>query len=288
MDSAAVLAVGQIKSGVDDDLRSNQSGLVSFGLPSTATDEDRALAARIIVLDHRSLRTFGAKSASRAEIRSLLVSAVAIAGYELSGLRPPARSATVRSLDAARDMYRRAEEVFYEHLQSRNRLTYFFGVLLGMVVLTILGLGASLTPPTIKSTLTTNTFVAEFGFAGFGVLTSVLLRLGKLELREEISIPILLISGVSRPLVGGILALVVFLAIWGQLIPLQMIGSNDEETRVRYFVLAFLCGFSERLAEDLLTVVEGRVRSSSSSAGDRPPRVENAGIPRELSTGGEK
>lgn len=243
--------------------------LVRFFPAPELSDEEAQLVRDIVVLDHRSLHAFGPHSEPRAEVKALLQNAVISAGYGLvdysttnDGRLHP------RKTPAAIGLYRQAEAIFLRHLQSKNRLLYLGGVFLGILLLVLVAFGLRFLPAALTTSIDPELFPALIFFAGLGTVVSVLLRLSTLDVVQEISPLILVISGLGRPFVASAFALVVYLALTNKLISVSL---NDPASAGSYLVLAFLSGFSERFAQDLLD----RFQLSSRPAGPELSRTSS-------------
>ena len=241
--------------------------LVSFSVPSGVSAEEQELITNIVVLDHRSLHALGRRSAARTEIRALLVNAVSSAGYLLNGVGHPTdsmRSGT-HTIKGAVGLYKHAEALFQQHLQGKNRLMYLAGVAIGIAVLVLVAVVAPRLPAGVSFAIDPGTIPALLLFSGLGSIVSVLTRLNSLDLVKEISRPILMISGAGRPFVAGAFALVIYMALSSGLISIS-IQQPGVSPAARYLVIAFLCGFSERFAQDILS----RLDASKVSAAKAP------------------
>jgi hypothetical protein len=148
-----------------------------------------------------------------------------------------------------------ATEIYERALLGRNRIHYVAGTALGVLALVVIAfviveLGAT---GVIKAFPSTDTLIALFAFAGMGSVTSVLIRLSNLDLAEETSRTLLMLSGASKPLVAVAFAIIVYLILKHQLVALTigqpMAGTNSD---AGYWVAAFLCGFSERFGSDII------------------------------------
>ncbi|MGD1806743.1 hypothetical protein ACP6PL_15055 [Dapis sp. BLCC M126] len=88
-----------------------------------------------------------------------------------------------------------------------------------------------------------------------GSIISILLRLNdhQGETYEDALIPIFI--GLCKPIIGGACGIVMFTAIEGGIIPVSFGYLRDEKPQDRHFMslfsVAFVFGFSERLAEDI-------------------------------------
>lgn len=115
----------------------------------------------------------------------------------------------------------------------------------------------------------TNLFTAPHHFnmiiAGLcgiaGSVVSILLRLAEFEKMIGRSRQFLRLTGFSLPLIGGAFGVVIAALLESRLINLTIgdAASNAPLDWHIFFVVGFLCGFSERLARGLLTAVESQV-----------------------------
>jgi hypothetical protein len=170
--------------------------LVTFAIPDEPSAAEILLSKEIVRVDHRSLRTLGSDSRERAEVRDLLLNVV-------SFLRQ-------RQCDAANALLAHTEGVYYQHIQAKNRLRYLGGMSLGIA--TVIALGAlmfafvNFPDQSGKRTIIPLLLL----FAGMGTITSVLLRLSEIDLRDQTSPSIVYISGMGRPITGAFLSIVVY------------------------------------------------------------------------------
>ena len=150
-------------------------------------------------------------------------------------------------------LYIQAQAIFLRYLQSINRLWYVGGVFCGVLMLVFFALCARLLMPVgLAQAVRPDLLTALIFFAGLGSIVSVLLRLSKLDVAKEVLRTVLIISGMGRPFVASAFAVVVYLLVQNKLIAVALTSDTDGA----YFVIAFLCGFSERFAEDLLARVK--------------------------------
>jgi hypothetical protein len=219
-----------------------EADVVSFQAPANSSPENEALVADVVALDHRSLRRLGVKSQERQEIKRLLWNATNVAfkgGWTKEG----------------RLLYAKAEQAYYDSIQIRNRLRFLSGMVIGT---TFAGaLGAALTPfaPSLEPYVPSKLLALILVFAGLGSITSVLGRLSSLDLRQETSDLMLVISGATKPLVAIVLALVVFLILDLKIVEIHVGNSDGDKANGLYLISSFLCGFSERFASDIIARV---------------------------------
>jgi hypothetical protein len=150
----------------------------------------------------------------------------------------------------------RAAAVHERALIARNRLHYIVGTICGIVVLSGVVLGAAaLSHYGITSIGPPEILLALFAFAAVGSITSVLMRLSQLNLREETSRGLLMLSGASKPLVAIAFASIVYIVLKYKLVAISLgtpEGLSQEADKAAYWIAAFLSGFSERLGSDIV------------------------------------
>ena len=110
----------------------------------------------------------------------------------------------------------------------------------------------------------------------FGALVSVLTRVsgGGLDIDYRAGDRMLGIVGFARPVLGAILASAVYFATVGGVVPLE--GPDEVVSRFAFFVaIGFIAGFSERYAQDMLSISPSDSQKAATSAAklawrDRP------------------
>jgi hypothetical protein len=224
---------------------------LNFAPPSNPTPEEEALTADIVILDHRAHHQLRPPTREWDEVLKLLVNAVVL----------------LQNRDAAegRVIFQEAERVYYHHNQTRNRIRYMTGALIGVLASGILGAVVLLFSKSLEQFIARDLLVLVFVFAGIGSLASVLTRIASIDLQGQTSNFSVFMSGFSRPVVAMILALVVYLILSGHMVDIKFGGSSDP--RLAYLVISFLCGFSERFAEDIVARVP--LTSSKPSSGGK-------------------
>ncbi|MCP4374384.1 MAG: hypothetical protein GY797_40725 [Deltaproteobacteria bacterium] len=98
--------------------------------------------------------------------------------------------------------------------------------------------------------------VALFGF--FGSMASIMVRLKSFSNEKNRDPAILFFTGVCKPFVGLVFALVIFAMIEGGLIPITV----PENEFFFYIALGFISGFSERFAKDAVGIVEDNLKNA--------------------------
>lgn len=236
--------------------------LVTFSMPHDLSGEESELAKEIVRIDHRSLHTLPPKSKERSEIRDLLINVV--------------RLFQSRQTKAARSLLHHVEGVYFQHIQARNRLRYLIGMLVGIAAIMSLGFLLVRVSTALEGVISAEVLLMVFLFAGMGALTSVLIRLSSIDLRDQTSIWMVVVSGIARPVTAVFLALVVCLMFGLRIIEFHIgvpasDGSSGSVPPSLLFVVAFLCGFSERFAKDVLARVGGQIDGPDQSGRARKP-----------------
>jgi hypothetical protein len=225
-------------------------GLLMFSIPQDATEEQVQLAHQIGLLDKRAYRDLGFGTPAWEDVIQLLVNALSF------GILGGRISQGMELLNEATKVFN-----FRRNLTTRNRLLYLSGTFIGIIVLSFVAamLGAELEPE-----LSTRKLVLATVFAGLGSLASVLSRLRQIEeLNEEQSAVNVFVSGAGRPIVAAILAVVVTIILDLGVVTIH-VGDQSATTNHLYLVASFLCGFSERFAEEILgRVLPAGARGSS-------------------------
>jgi hypothetical protein len=219
----------------------NSAGFLSFFPPPNSTPEQQVLIADIVSLDHRAHEQLGAESPEWKEVLGMLSNAAYFVGV---------------SVGEARELYKRADQSFMSYVQAKNRIKYLIGLILGVVVTTLLtGLlyvvARSLDQPFIAPRLLPLLCL----FAGLGTLTSVLTRLDEIYLKNEAGTALIMIDGGARPVVAIFFALVVYLILDLKVLDIKFGSPTGDNQNSIYLISSFLCGFSERFAESILSKV---------------------------------
>lgn len=141
-----------------------------------------------------------------------------------------------------------------QSLQSEAQQKYFFGMLLGAL---ILGAAVSLLAQWLVGgsfSLTPTVFVA----GSVGAVVSAMTRGAKLRVDYRAGRLLLMLTGAFRPIVGGVFGLALYIFIEGTLLPIEVTAAGTSRTFF-YLGIAFLAGFSERFAQDAITLAGSSV-----------------------------
>jgi hypothetical protein len=217
--------------------------VISFALPCKESEELQKMVQRIVFLDRRSLHMLG-KTKARIEVRGLLVTTV--------------QFLLEQQVQAAAAMLEQAYQVYDQHIQSLNRLRYVLGVAASAIVIffisclpQVLGFQVTIAGADLFRNLT-----VVVAFAGMGAITSVLTRLAGIDLSAQTSKSMVFISGASRPVAAVCFSLVVYIIMKSGFVEFH-VGRSSVDSSDMELVAGFLCGFSERFAQDILGRVSG-------------------------------
>ncbi len=173
---------------------------------------------------------------------------------------------------------------YYERCTQRNaQFKYFAGMVLGLLVLAgIVFLIAWAISRVGNPDLAPVTFLGSLSLVagGTGAMVSVMSRMtfGRLTLQYQAGSILLYLLGAFRPLIGGIIGLALNVLIVGTLLP---IAQPAEVAKQVYFYLgiAFIAGFSERWAQDMLAVAKGSASPGASSTSQSESPSPSGGPP---------
>jgi hypothetical protein len=227
-------------------------GLITFYPPADPTPEERKLVADFVILDHLKQNQLKERGREWDQVHKLLVNVIVLLH--------------ARDVTGARAILEDARQVYLLHNQSQNRLRYLIGAVAGTVVAALLGAALVL--------LSTNLGVAEaplikpqlliliLVFAGIGSTTSILTRLASIDLRAETSTFSVYVSGFARPFVAVSFAVVVYFILDTKMIDITIGSAGGDRPPGIYVVTSFLCGFSERFANDIISRISPAGRAA--------------------------
>jgi hypothetical protein len=165
---------------------------------------------------------------------------------------PPAR--IEESLATARKELGRIRECLRRSAEVTAQRFYLYGMLIGLPALLLTALSVARVDMT--GVPVAPLVVTVLG-GGVGALISVMTRItsGNLTLDRHAGRGVLTLAGAFRPLIGGVLGLVLYVIIQAGLVPVAIpAGPKD---MYLFSAIAFLAGFSERFAQDMLTKTSG-------------------------------
>jgi hypothetical protein len=139
--------------------------------------------------------------------------------------------------------------------ERRAQFMYFQGMIGGLAACMVL---AVLARATEAAGLVPITLAGPFIAGALGSVVSVLARMTRSQLRldYEAGASMLRLLGAVRPFVGAVFACALLLLVEGGLLPIQL--PLEANSRVAFVLgLGFLAGFSERWAQDMLSLGRG-------------------------------
>jgi hypothetical protein len=227
----------------DGDLFDDSDGIITFYPPKDPTAEERKLVADFVILDHLKQNQLKKGGREWDQVHKLLLNVIV--------------TLHDRDADGARTILEDARQVYFQHNQSQNRIRYLIGAVAGIVVAAVLGAALVLLstrfgptePPFIQPQL----LVLILVFAGIGSTTSILTRLASIDLRAETSTFSVYVSGLARPFVAVSFAVVVYFILDTKMIDITIGSTAGGRSPGVYVVTSFLCGFSERFANDIIS-----------------------------------
>src|SRR5215467_1753970 len=125
---------------------------LNFSPPDNATPEEEALTADVVILDHRAHHQLRPPTREWDEVLKLLVNAVILLQN--------------RDATQGRVIFQEAERVYYHHNQTKNRIRYLTGALIGVLVAGALGTVFLLFSKSLEQFITRDLLVLVFVFAG--------------------------------------------------------------------------------------------------------------------------
>jgi hypothetical protein len=167
------------------------------------------------------------------------------------------------------------EEVCDRAVQRVALMSYFVGMLIGVAFFTLLGcaigliLGRWVNIHGFDLTIFLTTFVA----GAVGAVVSVMSRMssGNVVLDYETGRSYIRVVGAFRPLIGAIFGVALYFGLASGLIPAKLPLPSSREFFFFYAFIAFLAGFSERWAQDMLVVGRRGIGRASPTDGSTSP-----------------
>jgi hypothetical protein len=189
--------------------------------------------------------------------------------------RPAAEEKAV--VESARAELDEVEAYYQRAGEATGRLVYFWGMMIGVAALGLIGLTGALLlwwigeldvhDPAIQN------LFASYSLGAVGAVVSVLSRMtsgrkGQFFVDFEVGRPPIRRVGSFRPFLGAVFAVILYFALLGDLV--QLGAESGNEPLAYYAVLSFFAGFSERWVRGVLSPV------AQLAGGDNPPPSEPA------------
>ena len=164
-------------------------------------------------------------------------------------------------------MFERTKEFYERSVKRASELYYFFGMLWGFLGIAVAGVGLGF----IASHQTIRNFHLDYGLGAFvagavGAMVSVMWRMShdNLSLNYEAGRRNLMLLGAFRPVIGMVFGLFSYVVFASGLFHVEAAGNGTQQFFF-YCALAFIAGFSERYAQDMLNQAEGAARTAAGS-----------------------
>ena len=144
-------------------------------------------------------------------------------------------------------------ELYYHKAAARSgQIVYVGGMLLGMVPVAVLIVLALVLRVADSHNLAARQGMLCFAAGAVGALMSVMARMnsGRVRVDWEFGKDTLRTLGSLRPFVGGIFGLMTFFALKSGVVALDI--ADAKRSTYFYILFAFVAGFSERFAQDML------------------------------------
>jgi hypothetical protein len=243
-----------------------KDGWLVVPLPPDATAGDKALVAEIRTI-HRQAYTDLA-----------FIGRCRWAGYNSveSKLRIAAESLQAGLHDEAKRLVTSAQATYREQLGAQRKVWYLWGVLIGIGLLGVLVVALHAASSSLGDVISQQFAFQLLIFAGMGTLASVLMRLGSFKMETYATRVLVMISGISRPLVAVFVTFAMYTILKSHLQTVTVNGNdltNVDKSSYVYFTAAFLCGFSERFGKDLISRAGGAFGGGGAApAAPAPPQ----------------
>jgi hypothetical protein len=236
-----------------------KNGWLEVSLPATATVDDKALRAEIRTI-HRQAYTDLA-----------FIDRCRWAGYNSveSKLRIAAESLQAGLHEEAARLVASAQATYREQLGAQRKVWYLWGVLIGIGLLGGLVVALHAASNSLSNVISQQFALQLLIFAGMGTLASVLMRLGSFRIETYATRLLVMISGISRPLVAVFVTFAMYTILRSHLQTVTVNGTdltNVKQSSYVYFTAAFLCGFSERFGKDLISRAGGAFGGGAATA----------------------
>ena len=186
----------------------------------------------------------------------------------------PAHAVETRTVKRARSELAQVETYYDRAGEKTGRLIYFWGMMLGLAVLAVIGSAvyALFWQLDVKAVDTEQFFIC-YTMGAVGALVSVMARMtagGSFTIDYEVGRPALRRLGSFRPIIGAIFAIVLYFSLRGGLI--QIHAGDGDPTAFFYGALAFAAGFSERRAK-IITGGAARFLGEQEPEEDEPKKT---------------
>ena len=157
-------------------------------------------------------------------------------------------------IEGAKELLAEAQSTFQNALQVANRNLYLKALLIGVLLVVLVSAGAVLLAEwaTLLTQDDVRIIIPLFAFAGMGSVTSVLTRIRDIDFKDEGNKSFVRYMAVAKPLVAISFASVVYVILKYRIVSLGILPDDGAGREAVFLIAAFLSGFSERFATDIL------------------------------------
>jgi len=226
---------------------------IEFAHGDPVDPKARAILFRCLDLHYRAIEFLTPKprKVCMRMIMGVVSSLLGTLDQRSAGRRPARLEA--HEVESLETVIEQARAYYDRSAQRQAQIEYFIGMAAGLALLVggLFALGTS-----AHASFGGETLMATPLAGGLGAFVSVLARMtrGQLQLSYESGRTIMRLLGLIRPLLGGLFGAAVYVLLAGGLLAIQTPGNNAE---LSFIGLAFISGFSERFAQDMVTRVPG-------------------------------
>lgn len=166
--------------------------------------------------------------------------------------------------------------------QRGSQLTYFVWMFAAIAALLVISSSSSLALKAAGvADFSAPTYIGACVAGGLGAIVSVMARMahGSFLLEPEVGTSWIRVLGFVRPFIGAVFGVVSYFALEGRLLGLQL--TEGDRRFYTYVVIAFLMGFNERWARDMLVATQSGLGFPESPRSDELPRGGQLVLPRQ-------
>ncbi len=207
---------------------------------------------------------------------------LSIGGYLLSVVdgheKKANRQELTRAANRARAELAQVESYYDRAGEKTGRLVYFWGMLIGILMLALLAVPAAIAYEIFGnhalSSEAPKTFFVCYAMGAVGAIVSVMMRMavksGTGFIDYEVGRPSLRRVGSFRPIIGAVFGVVVYFALKSGIV--QLTTGTKSPSIYFYATFAFIAGFSERKAMVILGGAERMLGGTDPPAAEEDPK----------------